>query len=241
MEKTNMSLLSGVNKADNAEKETDRLGGFQLLESGVHSMEVEIAYLNVAASGARGLVLHFKNDTGSLRSTQWFASGDKKGNKTFFEIDGKQFNLPGFTITNDIFLAAGIAEGLDGAQLEEKIIKLYSKDASGEVPTKVQMVMNLIGKKVGLGVLKQTVDKTALGGDNEYHPTGETRDENEINKVFTLEGLTIPEVEANITEPAFIIDWKDKYDGVTQMKAKGAGKDAPASGAPTTAPKKLFK
>lgn len=236
-----MSLLAGANQAENVEKETDFLGGFQLLDSDVHLMDIEIAYLSTASTGSRALVMHFKNGAGSLRSTQYFVSGKEKGNKTYFVKNGKEYNLPGFTIVNDLFLAAGIAEGMDGAQLEEKVIKLYSKDAGGEVPTKVQMVMNLIGKQVALGVLKQTVDKTALGGDSKYHPTGDTRDENEISKVFTTDGLTIPEVDAGITEPAFIIDWKAKYSGKTLMKAKG-NKEAGAQGAPASAaPKKLFK
>lgn len=237
-----MSLLAGASKAENAVKETDRLGGFQLLDSGVHLMEIELAYLNTSSTGARALVFSFKNEAGTLRSSQYFVSGDAKGNKTFFVKDGKEINLPGFTITNDIFLAAGIEEGIDGAVLEEKVIKLYSKDAGGEVPTKVQMVINLLGKTVGLGVVKQTVDKTALGGDNKYHATGETRDENEIIKVFSTSGLTIPEIDAGITEPAFIIDWKDKFAGKTLMKAKGASGAEGTSGTPTpSTPKKLFK
>lgn len=237
-----MSLLTGANVAENVEKETDRLGGFQLLDTDVHLLNIELAYLHTATSGARALVMQFKNDQGSLRATQYFTSGTAKGCKTFYERDGKQFNLPGFTIVNDIFRAV-LNKGMEAAELEEKVVKLYSKDAGGEVPTKVQMVMNLLNQKVALGVYKQTVDKTALGGDNQYHPTGETRDENEINKVFTIDGLTVPEVDAGIVEPTFINDWKAKYAGTVLMKAKGAAQGG-TSGAPageSKAPKKMFK
>ncbi len=234
-----MSLLDGVNVATQAEKETDRIGGFQLLDSGIHLMNVELAYMSTAASGARALVMHFKSDKGSLRSTQYFVSGKAKGNKTYYEKDGKQHNLPGFTNVNDIFRSAGFDGGIADAVVENKVIKLYSKDAGGEVPTTVPMVTNLLGKEVALGVLKQTVDKTSLGGDNQYHPTGETRDENEINKVFTVGGLTIPELDAGITEPAFAVTWKDKYEGQVINKAKGAA-DTGNAGAPTVAAKRFM-
>lgn len=239
-----MSLLTGVNTASNAEKQTDRVGGFSLLESGVHNMVIEVAYLSTAASGARALVFHLKGEQGSFRTTQYFTSGTAKGCKTYFEKDGKQYNLPGFVHCNDIFKACGIPDGMAGAQTESVMLKLYSKEAQGEVPTSVQHVANLKGKTVALGIVKQTVDKTALGGDNEYHPTGETRDENDLSKVFMPDGRTIAEAEAvpAVTEPVFIITWLDKFKGKVINKAKGAANGGTA-GAPTTpaAKKTLFK
>lgn len=238
-----MSLLNGVNTADNAEKDTDRLGGFQLLESNVHLMEIETAYLNTSASGARAVMFQFKSDKGTLRAAQYFCSGNSKGNKTYYVKNDKQFNLPGFIVVNDIFRALGFDGGLGDAVLEEKFIKLYDKEAGGEVPTKVQMITNLLGMQIALGVLQQTVDKTAMGTDNKYHPTGETRNINEIDKVFTDTGLTIPEVDAGITEPSFIVNWKEKYEGKVQMLAKGATGGAGTAGAPKPAAvaKVLFK
>lgn len=241
------ALLQGTTVATNAEKETDRLGGFQLYDSGIYPMAIEVAYLQIAASGARSITFHFKGEVGSFRSTQFFTSGTEKGCKTYYEKDGKQFNLPGYTMVNDICLLAGIG-GIAGAELEEKVLKLWSKDAQGEVPTKVQVITNLLGKQIACGLLKQTVDKTALGGDNEYHPTGETRDENELDKVFHVEtGLTAVEMEASANsatplEPDFLHKWKAKYEGQTLNKAKGATAGGTAGNAAAAhTPKKLFK
>lgn len=240
-----MSLLEGINTADNAEKETDRLGGFQLLDANVHLMKIKTAYLSTAASEARAVMFEFESEKGVLRSAQYFCSGKTKGKKTYYIKNDKQFNLPGFIIVNDIFRAVGFKGGLDDAVLEEKFIKLYNHDAGGEVVTPVQMVTNLIGKEVALGVRKQTVDKTALGSDNKtYEPTGETRDVNELDKVFTAEGLTQPEIDAGITEPTFIIGWKEKYEGKLEMLAKGATGGNGTAGAPAATQakaKKLFK
>ena len=247
-----MSLLAGVDNAAKTEANTDFLGGFRLMDSGAHKVAIEIAYLNTAKSGARSLVMHFKNDTNSVRSTQFFTSGTAKGCKTYYTKDNKNYDLPGYIIVNDIFQVV-TGGGLENAVLEEKVIKVYNKEAQGEIPTKVQMVTNLLGKEVVLGVIKQIVDKTALGTDNGYHPTGDTREENEVVKVFDLNGFTVPELAANaaavasgkeapITEPTFLLAWKEKNDGVVLNKAKGA-KEGGTAGAPATkaAPKKLFK
>lgn len=250
-----MSLLTGVSTATNAEQETDRLGGFKLLDSGVHPLTIELAYLHTANSGARALNVFAKSDAGSMRTIQYFTSGTAKGCKTYYEKDGKQHNLPGFTTVNDMFIAAGVDAGMDGAELETKVIKLYDKDAGGEVPTEVQMVMNLVGKTIAFGVLKQIVDKTenvaAEGEKADYQPTGETREENELNKVFTSEGYTIPELRAkakaeaagdSVAEPTFIHDWKDKYEGQVINKVKGGNGAASngSAGAPKKKPTKLF-
>lgn len=53
-------------------------------------------------------------------------------------------------------------------------------------------------------------------------PSGETRDINEINKFFRADdGLTVPEIEAQVTEAKFKNDWENKFAGKTINRAKG--------------------
>lgn len=235
-----MSLLAGVTKATNAEKETDRLGGFALLDTDVYKMVIETAYLHMGKEGSSNLVINAKSDAGSIRTMQCFASGDAKGNKTYYEKDGKQYNLPGFTLVSDLLsLAAGVT--LETATVEEKFIKLYSKDAGGEVTTAVKMVVDLVGKPIAIAVLRVIEDKTALGGDNKYHPTGETREINDVTKFFCPEtGMTALEKDAGATEAAFIVQWTEKNKGTVVNRAKGAAATGAKAGAPAAAPKKLF-
>ena len=72
----------------------------------------------------------------------------------------------------------------------------------------------------------------------EYKPTGETRDENVIEKVFhDPTKMTVVEARQGATEPVFYEKWLSKNKGQVRNKAKGAdGKDAqsgrPGGGAP---------
>jgi hypothetical protein len=72
---------------------------------------------------------------------------------------------------------------------EEKVLNIYSPDAKAEVPTKVQVLMDLLNQEILVGLIKQTVDKTAKDAAGAYQPTGETREENEIDKFFRARDL----------------------------------------------------
>lgn len=252
-----MSLLTGVNHSTQTEANTNRMGGgFTLLDGGVHPLPIELAYMHIANSGARAIKFVFKGESGQLRSDQYFTSGTTKGMKTYYEreVSGKtkQFELPGFTMVNDIFKLAGFND-LNDAVVEEKVINLYNKEAGGEVPTKVQMITNLLEKVIPCGVSKKIVDKTSQGSDGDYHPTGETRETNELEIVFNNDGYTVVELEliadmkskgqdTSEIEPTFITAWNEKFKGQVINEATGAA-DTGTAGAPKAAgtPKKLFK
>ena len=105
----------------------------------------------------------------------------------------------------------------------------------------MQALTELHGQQIIAGVLKQTVDKTKKNDSGVYVATGETRDENEIDKFFRAkDSLTVAEILAQASEATFINSWREKNAGVTRMKAKGASgtAGAPAAAAPPAAPKK---
>lgn len=69
--------------------------------------------------------------------------------------------------------------------------------------------------------------------DGKYVPSGEVREENEIDKIFrATDGMTVAEIRANATEAVFATSWKDKWTGVTKDRTtkQAAGSTA---GAPT--------
>jgi len=81
-----------------------------------------------------------------------------------------------------------------------------------------------------------------------YEPTGETRDENEIDKLFRAKDrMTTAEIRAQAESATFIDTWDAKHSGTVKMKAKGASGTPGApktSGAPAAAankpPTRLF-
>ena len=207
-----MSILSGLTKDKEIKDEQDTLGGGYVLESGVYPFRVELAYLNVAASGAIGLVIHLTGDKGeALRQTFWVQSGKKKGGKNYWVgKDGKKNYLPGF---NQAEALCQLTCGTSVADMvtDEQRVNLYNYNAKKEIPTKVEVMTDLMKKRVQLGVVKQIVDKNSKGADGKYYPSGESREENEIKKVFSEQGKTLTEQEGGV-DAVFIERWKFTTD-----------------------------
>lgn len=244
-----MSLLKNLTSDDTIANERDSVGGFSVLESDLYPAKIELAYLAPSEGGALSLVIHAKTDQGQdIRSTQWMTSGTAKGGKNFYiDKNGDKQYLPGFIMANALAL---LTTGKEISELdtETKVINKYSKDAGAEVPTKVEMVVDLIGQEINVGLIKQIVDKTAKGDDGIYHPTGETREENEIDKLFRAsDNKTTAEIRGQAAEAKFFETWVGKWKGKLRDKSTkdakgnaGAPKRAAAPGGSAKPTASLF-
>jgi len=237
-----MSLLSNLSTDASVTEEKDSVGSSGPLDSGLYKSTVALAYVTKSAGGAMGLVLNLKTEAGrELRQTLWMTSGTAKGGKNYYEKDGEKFYLPGFNHANSLALLT-CGKEISELDTETKVVNVYSAEAKSEVPTKVEMLMDLLGKEIIVGVLRQTVDKTKKNDAGVYEPTGETRDENEIDKLFRAKDrMTTAEIRAQAETAGFIDTWDAKHRGTVKMKAKGAcgTPGAPkAAGAPAAAAKK---
>ena len=232
-----MNALSKLVTTDDIAGETDSVGGSGgPVPSGLYTSTITLAYLITAKSEALGLVLHAKTEAGQeIRQTVWMTSGKEKGGKNYYEKDGKKTYLPGFLMANSIaLLTCGKEIGELGT--EEKVVKLYSYDAKAEVPTKVQVFTDLIGKEIILGVIKQTVNKNVKNDAGMYVASGETRDENELDKAFRAsDRKTTAEIRAE-SEAVFIDKWADKWTDVTRNRTKDIAPGGGKPGAPAVKP-----
>ena len=232
-----MSLLQNLKSDDSIANERDSVGGGGVLESGLYKATVNLAYLTKSDGGAVGLALNLKTEEGrEIRQTIYMTSGTAKGGQNFYtDKDGKKQYLPGFLIANSLALLT-VGKEISELDTETKVVNVYQKAAKAEVPTKVEMLVELLGKEILVGLIKQTVDKTAKNeSTGQYDPTGETRDENEIDKLFRAsDRMTTAEIRAQATEAAFANTWEAKHKGNTRNKAKGAGA-AGTAGAPKAA------
>lgn len=228
-----MNMLANLKADDDIKTETDSVGSGGVVDSGLYPAEIELAYLEEAKSEALALVVHFKTDSGrTIQQKLWMTGGKDKGKKNYWtdKDDVKHF-LPGFNHANALALLT-VKKEISELEPEEKVVKLWNYEAKAEVPTKVQVVTELLKQRVILGVLKQTVDKTKLEG-SVYVPTGETRDENEVDKIFReSDKMTTAEIRAGATEAEFYATWDKKFTGTVRNKAKGA-----AAGGVAGAPK----
>jgi len=226
-----MSLLSNLTSDDAIANEKDSVGGGGVLASGLYPATVSLAYATKSAGGATGLVVHAKTSEGrDIRQTLWMTSGTAKGAKNYYEKDGVKNYLPGYIAANALSL---LATGKEIFQLETeiKVVNVYSYDAKAEVPTKVEVPVDLMGKEIVIGLIKQTVDKTTKNETTgAYEPTGETREENEIDKFFrAADMMTTAEIRGAANEPVFYNTWSEKWTDKVRDKAN---KTAGTAGSP---------
>lgn len=229
-----MSLLKNLTVDETITKERDSVGSTGPLESGLYASKITSAFLTKSEGGAVGLVLNAKTEAGrDLRQTLWMTSGTAKGGNNFYvDKEGVKHFLPGFNLANSLALLT-CGKNLSDLDTDTKVANVYSAAAKAEIPTKVEMVMDLLGKEVIIGVIRQTVDKTVKNNAGAYEPTGETRNENEIDKFFRArDRMTTTEILAQATEASFADTWDAKWTGKDRNKAKGVSGTAGAPKVP---------
>ena len=215
-----MSLLKSLTTDTAVEEEKDILGGYSVLDSDIYEAVIDLAYVSTSNSGATGLNVVFNVNGKDVRQTFWLTSGTAKGGKnTYTKKDGTVAYLPGFLMGQSLALLTTGKE-LSELDTEDKVIKLYSYEAQKEVPTQVPVVMELLKKPVYIAVQKQIVDRNVKGPDGSYIPSGETREQNEVVKIFrNPDKFTVAEIRAGESEPHFFDAWLKKNKGVTRNRA----------------------
>ena len=237
-------LLAGLKTDVKVEEETDSLGGRQLVDTDAYPCVVSMMYLGESKGGARNVTIIAKTEAGvEIKEVVYFTSGTAKGCKTTYEKGGKHFALPGFNIVSAIVgLAAGIE--LSDCTTESRIVKVYDGEQQKEVEKEVDCIVEMFDAEITFGIEKQIVDKTKKNeSTGAYDATGETREQNEIVKIFrTEDGLTMVEAMAGAEKAEFMDKWIEKNKGNVRNKAKGivAGGTAGAPGAAAAPAKKLF-
>lgn len=241
-----MSVFGNL-KSEGLEETQDRIGGFQVRETDAYLGTIKAAYAGASAGGARNVsVILTMPDGGEYNETiyvtkktgeNWFHPKDKDG-----KLDTtKKVPLPGFAVINDICIVTTGKE-LFEQDSEEKIVKIFDYEERKELPKSVPMLIELIGQKFYAGIVKQTVDKSEKDDAGDYQPTGDTREENTIEKVFhhptmltVNEARLAQEGKGPAENELFFGKWVEKNKGKTRDKstkgADGAKTGRPGSGA----------
>jgi len=217
-----MSLLSGLESNEVVSELKDSLGTSFLVNSGLQNMIIDMAYLDKSAGGALSLNLHFKNNSALIRQTLWVTSGDKKGNKsTYKDKSGKLQYLPGYNQAEAISLLT-LGKKFSTLDHEDKVIKRWDVTLKKEIPQTTKVITELLNQPITVGFIKVVEDKTIKDNNGNYVASGETREVNEINKLFrAADGLTLSEVRSGVTTAEFKDKWADKWEGEVKNRAKG--------------------
>ena len=226
-----MSLFASIQNANIQTKEEDVLGGSRTVPSNVYPAGIKLAYLDAAASGAICVVFDFAMLVNGKERNHKETIYISNKNKEFTYKDkqsGEDKPLPGF-VTVDSICKAVTGKSITELSTEKKMVKVYDYDQKAEVPQEKEVLMDLIRGKLELGIIETIVDKN-VKTDNGYVPSGETREQNELSKVFNEDGLTQLEKESGATEAKFKAAWVEQYAGKKINKSKGAATGAKAGG-----------
>lgn len=208
----------------------DRLGGsFGALDTDVYTGTIKAAYAGKSDRGAHNVTAVFElNVDGKKREYRETIYVTNRDGENFYldKADkDKKHPLPGFTTANDLALLT-TGKGLNEQSFEERVINVYDFGQKREIPTKVPMAVDMVGKEVSLAIIRETKVKQVKDAAGNYvdSPTGETRDENSIDKVFHADsGRTVSEVVRKLEKGEFIEQWREKNKGVTRDRTKGKG------------------
>ena len=217
-------MFNNLKTDETIETSGDTLGGgskFTPFDSAIYPMTVKMAYGTYSKEKALALNLVLGSEDGKeLKQQFWLTSNETKGCLNYYMAKDPQTGkntikkyLPGFELANALCIMT-LGKKISEVGTEEKTIMLYDYAAKKEVPTAVNMITELLGKQVFVGVIKQLVNKRVKHPTTgEYVSITDTKEENEIDKFFHYpSGLTITEAKAK-GEPKFKEQWAEKWTG----------------------------
>lgn len=206
---------------DDVEQSEDRVGGFSPLESDIYDdAEIKLAYAGESAKGAQSITIHAAIGDREYRETIYITN--RNGDNFWLNDNKKKMPLPGFTVINDLCICATGAP-LSEQDTDEKQVKIYDFDERKEVPKAVDVLVDLIGKKVTLGILNTLENKGVKQSDGSYADGPEERNVNSIDKVFENDSkMTVREAMDNegwdADKAEFIERWRATNEGKTRDK-----------------------
>lgn len=232
-----MSNIFGNMDTSGVEESRDVLGGFSVFESDAYDGIIKLAYAGKSQnSNAQSVTVHVDLDGREYRETIWITNKDGQPYYLDKNDSTKKLPLPGF-VTIDDFCLLSTGLPLQEQTTEEKVVPLYDFEAKKELPKNVHVITSILGLPITIGVLKRVVDKTKKNDSTgQYEPTGETREENVIDKVFHTETKKTTVELREGKESIFYEKWIDKNKGKTRELAKGAAGQSGRPNAGATKP-----
>ncbi len=234
-----MSNIFGDMSRDGLEQSKDVLGGGYVFPTNTYDGIIKLAYAGKAqASNAQSITLHVDIDGKEYRETIWITNRDGQNWYADKKDPTKKHPLPGFVTIDDVcLLSTGLP--LANQETEEKMVMLYDFEEQKEVPKNVHVITSILGLPITLAIVEEIVDKTKKNDSTgQYEPTGETRNQNLIDKVFHTESKkTTVELRENRPQAVFFAAWNTKNAGkpARDKANKGQGKAGTHSQRPTPA------
>jgi len=231
---------------NDVEQESDYVGGGGfILDTDIYDLTVDMMYYGESAGGAAFLDCKFLvngDPNKTYKERVYFSTGKAKGQVTYYEKNGKKFNLPGYTTLFNI-IAVTCNQPLNAVlpTAEKKMVEIYDFDAKAEVATEVLVVTAAIGKSFKAAIKRILEMKQVKNDDGDYVDSqSETREKNELSSIFFTDMMTVVEktakAEAPIHHDKWLKKWKDEVVDKTKGKVNstaGQSNPGPAAGTQT--------
>ena len=233
-----MSIFSNLDTS-NVQQDKDTLGGYRPLDTDIYTAKIKAAYVTQSRRNASAVNLIADINGKEYREQLWITNAE---GKPYFisKQNGEKVFLPGYTVMNDLCMCA-VGKELKEMDAEPRTFKIYDYEAKQDLPKEVPTILELQNTEVDLGIFHEIVDKNIKDASGNYVPSGETRDQNVINKVFhTATHKTVNEAREGKTEAEFYDKWLAQYKGTVRNRAKKAAANEGTAGAPKKPVKSLF-
>ncbi len=202
------------------EDEVDSVGsGYVVHPSGLYPAKIENAYFSTSQGGATAVNIVAALEDGSKIKEAIYIT-NKKGEPFYKDKNtGAKKLLPGMHLINSLCTLT-VDKELSAMDKEDKLVEIRNYDLNKDIPTKVEVLVELLGTSINIGLLELHENKSKKVG-KAYVPTNEKREKNTIDKFFRDgDNLTTTEIKAGSTEAEFVNKWTDKNSGVVRDKFK---------------------
>lgn len=205
-----MALFANAQAITTTDADVIRSNKFTL-DAGVYQAVIKMAYKDSSASSAAecvklDLAVVVDGKVRNYSEAIWVVGRDgsvfKQDAKT-----GKMVPTYGF---KQLDVLSKLTLGKGAEQLSAETLKVEIK--KGEAPQDREVIRELIGAKLMVGILEKRGNKQVKSATGAWVNGPEERLENNIDKFFDEDGKTIVEKENN-SAPVFIDTWKAEFSG----------------------------
>lgn len=236
-----MTKLFGDMTTEGLEETSDRIGGGrQLFETNTYEATIKLAYAGeaTAPSKARSVTILFDIGGQEYRETFWVAGREGLHYYMTKSDTPKKAQLGGFATVDEICLVT-TGKGLSEQDAEERQVNVWDNTVRKEVPQARMCLIELHDQVVRLAIQKQQVNKQEKDSNNQYYDVAESREQNEIVKVFEhASKMTVPEArrvqKGEELGTLFFDTWTERNRGKDYDKR--SIKDGGTAGKPSQAP-----
>jgi len=207
------------------EEVKDTLGGGSFVwDTGVYDVKITRAFIDKSKNGALSVNLTLETTEGKKLDITEYVTNREGVNFYVDKKSGKKKLLPGLAKMNGLAELL-VGKELENCELEEKMVEVYDFDVKKRVARPKQVIMDLLNVQAKVGIVK------VIDWKNNDHT--ETKEKNELDKVFTEDGYSLAEKIAGTEKPEFIEKYaetkkadyvKDKTGGKAKAPAGTAKK-----------------